>query len=430
MSRTTIPRVLATGDLGNRTTVNVREGNDVNYVVDNPTNRYNSVGDPNLSYDSAGNLTADRDGYGYQYDYENRIVEINDVNGTVIAEFAYDGLGRRIRKIDSDANETTHYYYNNNWQVLSEYDGSGTFKAWYAYGNYIDEVLMRGTSIAPTFTKFYVHDHLYSPAALAAWTGTVVERYEYDAYGNPYILEPNFAADPDGKSDYGNPYLFTGRRVDLLDNGSLTLQYNRHRYYDYYAGRWTTHDPLGYVDGMNLYEYAESNPVLLNDAFGSCACVSWLSWLTWGAEQVGSSCGPDPTSHLPSGTARRVCEWKWKDEGEKKIQVHWTICQDELEGKTCTVPLRSRDQIVCTNETMSCSVGPSTSSCKRDIIKKYYVDLIRKHYMCMGVGTMTWQLVTATPSDTQLLRKETQKQVKVKVWGIRYPPPPPSGPLA
>jgi uncharacterized protein RhaS with RHS repeats len=100
---------------------------------------------------------------------------------------------------------------------------------------------MQGTSIAPTFTKFYVHDHLYSPAALAAWAGTMVERYEYDAYGSPSILEPNFA----GKSDYGNPYMFTGRRVDLLDNGSLTLQYNRHHYYHYYTGRWTTHDPMG-----------------------------------------------------------------------------------------------------------------------------------------------------------------------------------------
>jgi hypothetical protein len=61
--------------------------------------------------------------------------------------------------------------------------------------------------------------------------GTVVQRYEYDAYGKPYILEPDFAADPDGKSDYDNPYLFTGRRVDPLDNGSLKIQYNRHRYY-------------------------------------------------------------------------------------------------------------------------------------------------------------------------------------------------------
>jgi len=104
------------------------------------------------------------------------------------------------------------------------------------------------------------------------------------AYGNCSILEPNFAPDPDGKSDYANPYLFTGRRLDILDNSSLKIQYNRNRYYDYYTGRFTTHDPLGinpargthnllginsqYKDDLNLYEYVKCNPVVNNDAFG------------------------------------------------------------------------------------------------------------------------------------------------------------------
>jgi RHS repeat-associated protein len=66
--------------------------------------------------------------------------------------------------------------------------------------------------------------------------------------------------------------LFTGRRVDILDNGSLTIQYNRNRYYDYYTGRWTTHDPLGYIDGMNLYEYVKSNALILTDPIGGCKC--------------------------------------------------------------------------------------------------------------------------------------------------------------
>jgi len=99
--------------------------------------------------------------------------------------------------------------------------------------------------------------------------GTVLERYEYDAYGKCSILEPNFAPDPDGKSDYDNPYLFTGRRLDILDNSSLKIQYNRNRYYDYYTGRFTTHDPLGYIDGMNLYEYVSSNVVLYLDPSGT-----------------------------------------------------------------------------------------------------------------------------------------------------------------
>jgi len=33
-------------------------------------------------------------------------------------KFTYDALWRRIRKIDSVANKTNLYYYNDNWQVL------------------------------------------------------------------------------------------------------------------------------------------------------------------------------------------------------------------------------------------------------------------------------------------------------------------------
>ncbi|MHC4155973.1 MAG: hypothetical protein ACYST6_13755 [Planctomycetota bacterium] len=66
--------------------------------MDNLTSRYNSVGDANLSYDNAGNLTTDKDGYEYQYDYENRIVKITK-DGNDIAEFPYDALGRRIGSV-------------------------------------------------------------------------------------------------------------------------------------------------------------------------------------------------------------------------------------------------------------------------------------------------------------------------------------------
>jgi len=77
-----------------------KDESDVNYVVDYLTNRYEKVGDANLAYDAAGNLIVDKDAYEYTYDYENRIVEINDVNGTTIAEFTYDALGRRIKKTE------------------------------------------------------------------------------------------------------------------------------------------------------------------------------------------------------------------------------------------------------------------------------------------------------------------------------------------
>jgi len=40
--------------------------------VDNLANRYTSVAEANLTYNAAGSLTKDRQGYEYEYDYENR----------------------------------------------------------------------------------------------------------------------------------------------------------------------------------------------------------------------------------------------------------------------------------------------------------------------------------------------------------------------
>ncbi|HUW18680.1 MAG TPA: RHS repeat-associated core domain-containing protein [Sedimentisphaerales bacterium] len=117
--------------------------------------------------------------------------------------------------------------------------------------------------------------------------GTVYERYEYDAYGEPTIWDGYFTTTRQA-SNYGNSYLFTGRRVDILDNASLKIQYNRNRYYDYYTGRWLTHDPLGinpagggqnpfallqrYGVSLNVYEYAHLNPVTYVDPSGAAGC--------------------------------------------------------------------------------------------------------------------------------------------------------------
>ena len=179
-----------------------------------------------------------------------------------------------------DPNNTRRYYYNYKWQVLAEYDGSDTLQRTFIYGNYIDEVLLMKVGAND---YYYVHDHLYSAAVLANSSGTVLERYEYDAYGEPTIWNADFTTERDS-SNYGNPYLFTGRRVDILDSGSLKIQYNRNRSYDYYTGRWLTHDPLGivpntralnyfkpdmqYSQGLSLYQYVSSNPEMGIDPWG------------------------------------------------------------------------------------------------------------------------------------------------------------------
>jgi len=126
---------------------------------------------PQRRSDAAGNLTKDKDGYTYEYDYENRITKITR-GGNDIAEFAYDALGRRIKKRDCVGDTNNVYYYNDNWQVLCEYDDAGTPQRWFAYGNYIDEpVLMSENFTLWSYMRHLVQDHLHSVA-------TVVREYQ------------------------------------------------------------------------------------------------------------------------------------------------------------------------------------------------------------------------------------------------------------
>jgi RHS repeat-associated protein len=62
----------------------------------------------------------------------------------------------------------------------------------------------------------------------------------------------------------GNPFLFTGRRLDP----ETGLYYFRARYQDPELGRFLQRDPLGYGAGVNLYQYTSSSPTNWVDPFG------------------------------------------------------------------------------------------------------------------------------------------------------------------
>ena len=66
-----------------------------------------------------------------------------------------------------------------------------------------------------------------------------------------------------------NPWQYQAKRFD----SELDLIYFGKRYYDPQIARWTSVDPAGFVDGLNLYNYLKNNPFKYFDPEGDFAIV-------------------------------------------------------------------------------------------------------------------------------------------------------------
>ena len=149
--------------------------------------------------------------------------------------------------------KTRQEYIYSGQQVVCEYEvptGStpdiNSPAQQYVYGSYVDEPILKEDANGDVV--YYTRNQQYSITALTDSSGNVVERYAYTAYGEASIF--NGAGAPITTSAYNNPYTFTARRSDP----ETGLLYFRARYYDSELGRFIGRDPLGFIDGMSLYQ--------------------------------------------------------------------------------------------------------------------------------------------------------------------------------
>ncbi len=90
-------------------------------------------------------------------------------------------------------------------------------------------------------------------------SGQVISYEEYYPYG-----ATAYSAAASGVDLSLKRYRFTGKERDE----ETGLDYFGVRYYASWLGRWTSSDPGGFVDGLNLYRYVRNNPVNGIDAEG------------------------------------------------------------------------------------------------------------------------------------------------------------------
>jgi RHS repeat-associated protein len=227
----------------------------------------------------------------YSYDFQNRLRTVTrKSDGALIAVYSYDADGRRIQKAVSNSGSLngTTYYYLDGWQEIEEHNAADAATQQYVFGSYIDEPLIADTNLTGTPTRMFYHQNtLFSVYALTDVNANIKEGYLYDAYGRQTVYDPGTPGGsvtfgpgdiitPGGNSAVGNPFMFTGRRLDPEltrtdpQTGQKTgIYYYRARYMDTVEGRFISRDPIALRRAfLNLYLYVGDAPDDAADPLG------------------------------------------------------------------------------------------------------------------------------------------------------------------
>ena len=203
-----------------------------------------------LAFDTEGQTVSNTTNQGatsYEWDARGRMKRATLPSGQQ-ASYAYDALGRRSSRTTPAG--TTTFLYDGPEVVLDQ--GSDSSLVDYLNGPAMDEKLRQSSPGGPLY---FLQNHSESTIALLDASAGVVERMQYEAFGQ-------------GAGSTLTRYGYTGRERDALTG----LMYYRSPWYDPQQGRFVSEDPIGIEGGLNLYAFVDDDPLNSRDALGLKMC--------------------------------------------------------------------------------------------------------------------------------------------------------------
>jgi RHS repeat-associated protein len=202
------------------------------------------------------------------WDFKDQL-QMVDLKGGGTAYYVYDAAGQRMRKVVEKNNNGAlieERIYLGRFEVFRRSNGSG-IKLERETLHIMDdqqrialvETRIQGDDPSPEqLIRYQLGNYLGSASLELDVAAQVVSYEEHYPFGSTSYQAVS------SQTKTPKRYRYTGMERDE----EIGLNYHGARYYALWLGRWTSSDPAGLVDGLNLFRYARNSPLANRDLNG------------------------------------------------------------------------------------------------------------------------------------------------------------------